>query len=306
LDGTLADSTQKVIEKVIPKAMRLVDKVWPKGYDPKFLRILGQAFSAETKDPVRTMIATGVDPTKELEDLRNTIAELTGKKVGRKKEEAKTTMVEQPPMEEKKSEARAKTVATQDLKGGLQIIAEKLPTAEHYERALSELDHEIYKNMGGVPIEHIKKIKDAALARKLAAEHIFHVWGKEGVRPVHVSEAPAEHKDIIEKHAKMVYDNAKRVAEEHTQGILTEESAFNVISAERDLADRIFELTERMLSEPSALKEMSEEHRSAFKLLTGKDPGTHLVKIDRLKDYVETVKTHIERTRPIIVRRVKM
>ena len=77
---TVARSTQKAIKEVIPATIKLINKMWPKDHNIKHLRAMEEAFSSDTKDPVRTLKAAGIDITKELEELRNTIAEVTGKK----------------------------------------------------------------------------------------------------------------------------------------------------------------------------------------------------------------------------------
>ena len=77
---TVARSTQKAIKEVIPYTVKLINKMWPKDHNIKHLRAMREAFSSDTRDPVRTLKAAGIDITEELEELRNTIAEISGKK----------------------------------------------------------------------------------------------------------------------------------------------------------------------------------------------------------------------------------
>ncbi|GAB6101666.1 hypothetical protein JCM16138_08890 [Thermococcus atlanticus] len=92
---TVARSTQKAIKEVIPYTVKLINKMWPKDHNIKHLRAMEEAFSPDTRDPVRTLKAAGIDITEELEELRNAIAEVTGKKPkaatkGRKKKPSST------------------------------------------------------------------------------------------------------------------------------------------------------------------------------------------------------------------------
>jgi len=183
----------------------------------------------------------------------------------------------------------------------VEVIAPRLATVKCFEDALNAMDHEVYRNLGGVPAEYVKKVRNMALAKKLAAEHIFSVWAKEGIRPVLLSEALKEHKELIERYAKDIYEDTKRLAKAHSDGTIAGESLMNIITAERDLADKIYEITGKLLSDPSALKEIPEEHRGALKVLTGNDPGKYMVKMDRLKEYREVIRMHMEKTRPVIV-----
>ncbi|WP_199920111.1 hypothetical protein [Thermococcus piezophilus] len=187
----------------------------------------------------------------------------------------------------------------------VKILAPRLATVKYFEEALNAIDHEVYRNLGGVPVEHVKKIRNMALAKKLAAEHIFSVWVKEGIRPVLLSEVPEQHRELIERYAGDIYEDTERLAKAHVDGTIAGESLMNTIIAERDLADKIHEATSKLLSDPSALKEILEEQRTALKVLTGNDPGRYMVKMDRLKEYKEVIKMHMDKTRPVIVKHVE-
>ncbi|AFL95961.1 hypothetical protein CL1_1765 [Thermococcus cleftensis] len=80
LGPSVAKSTERAIKEAIPPTIKLINKMWPKDHDVKHLRAMEEAFSSQTKNPLRTLKAAGIDVTKEVEELRNAIAEITGKK----------------------------------------------------------------------------------------------------------------------------------------------------------------------------------------------------------------------------------
>jgi len=285
------DKTAKVIETALDKAFKIIDKIAP-NHKKENLAILARAIRASTDDPFVVLRNAGIDIEPELEEFRQFLAEISGKKIEPAPKFKKV-------QKEVKEELRAKGMPEEVIKA----TAPRLATVRYFEEALNAMDHEVYRNLGGVPVEYIKKIRNMALAKKLAAEHIFTVWGKEGIRPVLLSEVPEQYRKLIEEYAKELYEAAGHLAEAHRKGELSEESVFNLITAKRDLADKIYEMTGRLISDPSALVEISEEHRTALKLLTKKDPGTHMLRMDRLKEYKETIKMHLEKTRPILVKR---
>ncbi|EEB74238.2 Hypothetical protein TAM4_1605 [Thermococcus sp. AM4] len=279
------EKLREQLKQGLPKAFKIVDKLLPDN-SKEHAMILRDALDYDVQNPVHILKQAGIDIEPELEEFRQFLAEISGKKI----EAAKFKQVQK----EVEKELRAKGVPEEMIKAA---------TVRYFEEALNAMDHEVYRNLGGVPVEYIKKIRNMALAKKLAAEHIFTVWGKEGIRPVSLEEAPEQHRKLIEEYAKELYEAAEHLAEAHGKGELSEKSVFNVIAANMSLAGRIYEMTGRLMSEPSALVEIPEEHRAALKLLMKKNPGTHMLRMDRLKEYKETIKMHLEKTRPILVKR---
>ena len=288
---TNPQKTKEVMERAFEKTFKIIDKLLPE-VNEENLEVLGRAIHKHTNDPFVVLRNAGIDIEPELEEFRQFLAEISGKKPPAPKFKQVQKEVEE--------ELRAKGVPEEMVK----VAAPRLATVKYFEEALNAMDHEVYRNLGGVPAEYVKKVRNMALAKKLAAEHIFSVWAREGIRPVLLSEAPEEHKELIERHARDIYEDTKHIAEAHRKGLLEKDYVFSVISAERNLADKIYEITGKLLSDSSALREIPEEHRTALKVLTGNDPGKFMVKMDRLKEYSEVIKMHMEKTRPIIVKRV--
>ncbi|MBP1912530.1 hypothetical protein [Thermococcus stetteri] len=286
------EKLREQLRQGLPKAFKIVDKLLPDNSKEHAI-LLESAFRYSVKDPLVLLKQAGIDIEPELEEFRQFLAEIGGKKPLAPK------FKQIQKQEEEK--LRAKGVPEDVIKA----TAPRLATVRYFEEALNAMDHEVYRNMGGVPVEYVKKIRNMALAKKLAAEHIFNVWGKEGIRPVLLPEVPEQHRKLIEEFARWMYEDTKHLAEAHRKGAIAEESVFNIMTAEMALTDKIYEITGKLISDPSALREIPEEHRTALKILTKKDPGTHMIKMDRLGEYKETIKMHLDKTRPIIVKHVE-
>ena len=135
---TVARSTQKAIKEVIPATIKLINKMWPKDHNIKHLRAMEEAFSSDTKDPIRTLKAAGIDVTKELEELRNTIAEVTGKrpKATRKGKKKKPPTLK--PSETKK-------LIGEEIPPEVLSIAKALEFSDFSEKAMKKAEKELLK-----------------------------------------------------------------------------------------------------------------------------------------------------------------
>ncbi|ACS34011.1 hypothetical protein [Thermococcus gammatolerans] len=142
---TVARSTQKAIKEVIPATIKLINKMWPKDHNIKHLRAMEEAFSPDTKDPVRTLKAAGIDVTKELEELRNTIAEVTGKKP---KTAKKRGMKKIEPRKPKYPET--KKVISEEIPPEVLSIAKALEFSDFSEKAMEKAEKELLKMIDGL------------------------------------------------------------------------------------------------------------------------------------------------------------
>ena len=182
---------KQAILRGLPTIIRIAEKLWPENHDPEHLEKASNALDKGVEDPLHILKQAGIDIEPELEEFRQFLAEVSGKKV----EPAPKFKRLQKEVEK---ELRAKGVPEEVIKA----TAPRLATVRYFEEALNAMDHEVYRNLGGVPVEYVKKIRNMALAKKLAVEHIFSVWGKEGIRPVLLSEIPERHRKLIEEYAR--------------------------------------------------------------------------------------------------------
>ncbi len=91
--------------------IKLIDKMWPKDHNPpKHLNAMGEAFSSDAQDPIRVLKAAGIDVTKEIEEVRNTIAEITGKKPKDERKKSSTSRSKKTKAKSKKKEPAAEKV----------------------------------------------------------------------------------------------------------------------------------------------------------------------------------------------------
>ena len=78
------DKTAKVMEEAFDKAFKIIDKIAP-DHKKENLAILARAISASTDDPFVVLRNAGIDIEPELEEFRQFLAEISGKKIEGKK-----------------------------------------------------------------------------------------------------------------------------------------------------------------------------------------------------------------------------
>ncbi|ADT84025.1 hypothetical protein [Thermococcus barophilus] len=77
------DKTAKVVETALDKAFKIIDKIAP-DHKKENLAILTRAISASTDDPFVVLRNAGIDIEPELEEFRQFLAEISGKKIEEK------------------------------------------------------------------------------------------------------------------------------------------------------------------------------------------------------------------------------
>ncbi|ALM75172.1 hypothetical protein [Thermococcus barophilus] len=77
------DKTAKVMEEAFDKAFKIIDKIAP-DHKKENLAILARAISASTDDPFVVLRNAGIDIEPELEEFRQFLAEISGKKIEEK------------------------------------------------------------------------------------------------------------------------------------------------------------------------------------------------------------------------------
>ncbi|WP_056933216.1 hypothetical protein [Thermococcus barophilus] len=109
-----------------------------------------EAFSSDTRDPVRTLKAAGIDITEELEELRNIIAEISGKKLKKTKKAKRRKQLTvlksgqvQNSTEFDTSQGEELRVEAQKLLGILQGLKFANYSTEAVERAVEGLENEL-------------------------------------------------------------------------------------------------------------------------------------------------------------------
>ncbi|NJE01464.1 hypothetical protein [Thermococcus sp. JdF3] len=141
LGPSVAKSTERAIKEAIPPTIKLINKMWPKDHDVKHLRAMEEAFSPDIKDPLRTLKAAGIDVTKEVEELRNAIAEITGKKP-----KARGA----PPGGSRKRAKSKRPVSSAGLPPELLAIVKALEFSDFSERAMEKAEKELLRLVDGL------------------------------------------------------------------------------------------------------------------------------------------------------------
>ncbi|WP_456368618.1 hypothetical protein, partial [Thermococcus sp.] len=77
------EKTEKVMEVAFEKTFKIIDKLLPE-VNEKNLEVLGRAFHKRTDDPFVVLRNAGIDIEPELEEFRQFLAEISGKKVENK------------------------------------------------------------------------------------------------------------------------------------------------------------------------------------------------------------------------------
>ncbi|AHF79585.1 hypothetical protein [Thermococcus paralvinellae] len=76
------EKLKQAIERGLPKIFKIIDKMWPEPNHPN-LKIIGKALH-EVDDPVGILKRNGIDIEPELEEFRQFLAEISGKKINEK------------------------------------------------------------------------------------------------------------------------------------------------------------------------------------------------------------------------------
>ncbi|WP_461865748.1 hypothetical protein [Thermococcus sp.] len=82
------EKLKQAIKRGLPLIFKIVDKMWPEPNHPN-LKVIGKALH-EVDDPVGILKRNGIDIEPELEEFRQFLAEISGKKIEPKKPEPQT------------------------------------------------------------------------------------------------------------------------------------------------------------------------------------------------------------------------
>ncbi len=84
------EKTAKVMEKAFEKTFKIIDKLLPE-VNEENLEVLGRAIHMSTDDPFVVLRNAGIDIEPELEEFRQFLAEISGKKIEAKKPKSPET-----------------------------------------------------------------------------------------------------------------------------------------------------------------------------------------------------------------------
>ncbi len=91
------EKLKQAIKRGLPLIFKIVDKMWPEPNHPN-LKVIGKALH-EVDDPVGILKRNGIDIEPELEEFRQFLAEISGKKVDPKGSKARKVISEEIPPE---------------------------------------------------------------------------------------------------------------------------------------------------------------------------------------------------------------
>ncbi|WP_048149251.1 hypothetical protein [Palaeococcus ferrophilus] len=81
-NGIITDEekTKKVILQGLPTIIRIAEKLWPENHDPEHLEKASDALNKGVENPLHILKQAGIDIEPELEEFRQLLAEISGKK----------------------------------------------------------------------------------------------------------------------------------------------------------------------------------------------------------------------------------
>ena len=220
--STNKEKTKEVMERAFEKTFKIIDKLLPE-VNEENLEVLGRAIHKHTDDPFVVLRNAGIDIEPELEEFRQFLAEISGKK-------PPTTKREEP---EKKVP-------------GEEVIASKLAAwLENQIRALKESS--AAKIYGGVPVVELRNLREKILAKKRAMEKAMEIVEKEWMRGNVI---------LREKHMdlKGFYD-MQVLAEKVKREKLDPLDVRTILAVEKEVMDRVHEHLERLMGNPENLME---------------------------------------------------
>ncbi|WP_297091232.1 hypothetical protein [Thermococcus sp.] len=265
------------------KAAKIADKLVADASEER-LDALYQALAEETEDPLYILKRNGVDIEPELEEFREFLAEISGKKP----EEIQATKFKQV-QKQVEEELRAKGVPEEQVK----VVAPRLATAvwlENQIRALKEsTPARIY---GGVPAAELRNLREKVLAKKhvaeKAAELVEKNWMKGTIVPLEERHIDPKMVPLVREHAAGMLEDIKALAERVKRGEIDYLDARTILVVERDLLDRTQEAIERTLGNPEYLI----ENKRAWGV-----EDKYLIKKEVLEKMHEELKPHLETAR---------
>ncbi|WP_456369147.1 hypothetical protein [Thermococcus sp.] len=75
------EKAKKVILQGLPTIIRIAEKLWPENHDPEHLEKASSALYKGVENPLHILKQAGIDIELELEEFREFLAEISGKKI---------------------------------------------------------------------------------------------------------------------------------------------------------------------------------------------------------------------------------
>ncbi len=132
---------KEAILKGLPPIIRIAEKLWPENHDPEHLEKASNALYKGVEDPIHILKQAGIDIEPELEELRNIIAEISGKKPKR---------TQKPKREKKGAIQSAGSFKTMEITerwipSEVLAIAKALEFSDFSEKAMKKAEEELLK-----------------------------------------------------------------------------------------------------------------------------------------------------------------
>ncbi len=128
------DATKKVIVQAVQKSAKVLDKMIPSVESLKHLKATSHAVSGAVDDPFVVLRNAGIDIEPELEEFRQFLAEISGKKIEPRKPKYPET----------------KKVISEEIPPEVLSIAKALEFSDFSEKAMEKAEKELLKMIDGL------------------------------------------------------------------------------------------------------------------------------------------------------------
>ncbi|NJE09557.1 hypothetical protein E3E25_01240 [Thermococcus sp. MAR1] len=242
------DNVKKTIREALEKSIKIADKLIPDVSSVRHLDATSRAIANDAEDPFQILRNAGIDIEPELEEFRQFLAGISGKKIEPKKPKFPET---KKAVEE---ELRKAGIPEEKVK----VVAPRLATAvwldKWFENAVKSYT---YKKLGGVPLDEIKNLRNMILAKKHLLENAAKVMEEHWTRNNHVKigERHVEGKmlPLVREHTPEMFEDLENIRKAVKEGKMSVEEALLRLHAELFVISKALESIGELTGTPEYL-----------------------------------------------------